>query len=86
MDMIVSGDIATTHGDTTMHPILSLLVGQLSERLLVALLLQILEQVKPLVDGTTTQIDDAVFDALLTALRREQEEAKNARPGHGGEV
>ena len=69
-----------------MHPILSLLVGQLSERLLVALLLQILEQVKPLVDGTTTQIDDAVFDALLTALRREQEEAKNARPGHGGEV
>ena len=69
-----------------MHPILSLLVGQLSERLLVALLLQILEQVKPLVEGTTTQIDDAVFDALLAALRREQEEAKNARPGYGGEV
>ena len=69
-----------------MHPILSLLVGQLSERLLVALLLQILEQVKPLVEGTTTQIDDAVFDALLAALRREQEEAKNGRPGNGGEV
>ena len=69
-----------------MHPILSLLVGQLSQRLLVALLLQILEQVKPLVEGTTTQIDDAVFDALLTALRREQEEAKNGRPGNGGEV
>lgn len=69
-----------------MHPILSLLVGQLSERLLVALLLQILEQVKPLVEGTTTQIDDAVFDALLAALRREQEENKNARPGNGGEV
>lgn len=69
-----------------MHPILALLVGQLSERLLVALLLQILEQVKPLVEGSTTQIDDAMFDALLAALRREQEESKNARPGNGGEV
>lgn len=67
-----------------MHPILTLLVGQLSERLLVALLLQILEQVKPLVEESTTQIDDAMFDALLAALRREQEESKNARPGNGG--
>lgn len=67
-----------------MHPILTLLVGQLSERLLVALLLQILEQIKPLVEGSTTQIDDAMFDALLEALRREQEESKNARPGNGG--
>lgn len=67
-----------------MHPILSLLVGQLSERLLVALLLQILEQIKPLVEGSTTQIDDAVFDALIAALRRQQEESKNARPGDGG--
>lgn len=67
-----------------MHPILSLLVGQLSERLLVALLLQILEQIKPLVEESTTQIDDAVFDALIAALRREQEEAKNARPGNSG--
>lgn len=67
-----------------MHPILTLLVGQLSERLLVALLLQILEQVKPLVEESTTQIDDAMFDALLAALRREQEESKNARPGDGG--
>lgn len=69
-----------------MNPILTLLVGQLSERLLVALLLQILEQVKPLIEESTTQIDDAVFDALLAALRREQEESKNARPGNGGEV
>lgn len=67
-----------------MHPILALLVGQLSERLLVALLLQILEQVKPLVEESTTQIDDAMFDALLAALRREQEESKNARPGNSG--
>lgn len=67
-----------------MHPILTLLVGQLSERLLVALLLQILEQVKPLVEESTTQIDDAMFDALLAALRREQEESKNARPGNSG--
>lgn len=67
-----------------MHPILTLLVGQLSERLLVALLLQILEQVKPLVETSTTQIDDAMFDALLAALRREQEESKNARPGNSG--
>lgn len=69
-----------------MGQILTLLLGQLSERLVVALLLQILEQVKPLIEGTTTQIDDAVFDALLAALRREEEEAKNARPGNGGEV
>lgn len=69
-----------------MSQILTLLLGQLSERLVVALLLQILEQVKPLIEGTTTQIDDAVFDALLAALRREEEEAKNARPGNGGEV
>lgn len=67
-----------------MHPILSLLVGQLSERLFVALLLQILEQIKPLVEESTTQIDDAVFDALIAALRREQEESKNARPGNSG--
>lgn len=67
-----------------MHPILALLVGQLSERLLVALLLQILEQIKPLVEESTTQIDDAVFDALIAALRREQEESKNARPGNSG--
>lgn len=69
-----------------MSQILTLLLGQLSERLVVALLLQILEQVKPLIEGSTTQIDDAVFDALLAALRREEEEAKNARPGNGGEV
>ena len=66
-----------------MSQILTLLLGQLSERLVVALLLQILEQVKPLIEGTNTQIDDAVFDALLAALRREEEEAKNARPGNG---
>lgn len=67
-----------------MSQILTLLLGQLSERLVVALLLQILEQVKPLVEGSTTQIDDAVFDALLAALRRQQEERKNARPGNSG--
>lgn len=67
-----------------MNAILTILVGQLSERLLVALLLQILEKVKPLVEGSTTQLDDAVFDALLAALRREQEESKNARPGNSG--
>ena len=67
-----------------MHPILALLVGQLSERLLVVLLLQILEQVKPVVDGTSTQLDDVVLDALITALRREQDEDANARAGNGG--
>ena len=67
-----------------MHPILALLVGQLSERLLVVLLLQILEQVKPVVDGTSTQLDDVVLDALISALRREEQEASNARPGDGG--
>lgn len=68
-----------------MHPILALLVGQLSERLLVVLLLQILEQVKPVVEGTNTQLDDVVLDALIEALRREEQEASNARPGNSGE-
>lgn len=67
-----------------MHPILALLVGQLSERLLVVLLLQILEQVKPVVEGTSTQLDDVVLDALIAALRREQDEDANARAGNGG--
>lgn len=67
-----------------MHPILALLVGQLSERLLVVLLLQILEQVKPVVEGTSTQLDDVVLDALIAALRREEQEVSNARPGNGG--
>ena len=69
-----------------MHPILALLIGQLSERLLVVLLLQILEQVKPVVEGTSTQLDDVVLDALIAALRREEQEASNARPGNSGEV
>lgn len=67
-----------------MHPILALLVGQLSERLLVVLLLQILERVKPVVEGTSTQLDDVVLDALISALRREEQEASNARSGNGG--
>ena len=68
-----------------MHPILALLVGQLSERLLVVLLLQILEQVKPVVEGTSTQLDDVVLDALIRALRREEQEVSNARPRNSGE-
>ena len=67
-----------------MHPILALLVGQLSERLLVVLLLQILEQVKPVVEGTSTQLDDVALDALIAALRRERDEDANARAGNGG--
>ena len=67
-----------------MHPILALLVGQLSERLLVVLLLQILEQVKPFVEGTSTQLDDVALDALIAALRRERDEDANARAGNGG--
>ena len=69
-----------------MHPILALLLGQLSERLLVVLLLQILEQVKPYVVGTSTQLDDVALDALISALRREQEGAAGARAGNSGEV
>lgn len=67
-----------------MNPILALLLGQLSERLLVVLLLQILEGVKPVVSGTSTQLDDIALDALITALRREEQEAVSARPGNGG--
>ena len=67
-----------------MNPILTALLGLLSERLLVVLLLQILEQVKPLVAGTSTQLDDVVLDALIAALRREQQEAASERSGNGG--
>ena len=69
-----------------MNPILAVLLGQLSERLLVVLLLQILEQVKPLVGGTSTQLDDVVLDALIAALRREQQEGASERPWNGGAV
>lgn len=68
-----------------MNPILAVLLGQLSERLLVVLLLQILEQVKPVVTGTSTQLDDIALEALIVALRREEQGAANARPGNGGE-
>lgn len=84
MDMIASGDIACTYGDLTMNPIFTALLGLLSERLLVVLLLQILEQVKPLVAGTSTQLDDVVLDALIAALRREKEEAASERARNGG--
>lgn len=67
-----------------MNPILALLLGQLSERLLVVLLLQILEQVKPVVGGTSTQLDDIALEALITALRREEKEAVSARAGNSG--
>ena len=67
-----------------MNPILALLLGQLSERLLVVLLLQILEQVKPVVTGTSTQLDDIALEALIVALRREEQEAANARAGNSG--
>ena len=68
-----------------MHPILALLVGQLSERLLVVLLLQILEQVKPVVEGTSTQLDDVALDALIVALRLESQGAASGRAGNSGE-
>ena len=67
-----------------MNPILALLLGQLSERLLVVLLLQILEQVKPVVSGTSTQLDDVALEALITALRREEQGAASGRPGNSG--
>ena len=69
-----------------MNPILTVLLGQLSERVLVVLLLQILEQVKPLVASTNTQLDDVVLDALIAALRREQQEAASERAGNRGTV
>lgn len=69
-----------------MNPILALLLGQLSERLLVVLLLEILERVKPVVSGTSTQLDDIALEALITALRREEQEAVGARAGNSGKV
>ena len=68
-----------------MNPILASLLGLLSERLLVDLLLGILERVKPVVTGTSTQLDDIALEALIAALRREEQRAANARPGNGGE-
>ena len=68
-----------------MNPILALLLGQLSERLLVVLLLQILEQVKTVVSGTSTQLDDIALEALITALRREEQGAASGRAGNSGE-
>ena len=67
-----------------MNPILTLLLGLLSERLLVVVLLQILDEVKPVVTGTSTQLDDIALEALIAALRREEQGAVNARPGNGG--
>ena len=69
-----------------MNPILTVLLTQISERLLVALLLEILEKLRPLVDGTNNQFDDVALDALITALKREQEKANNERAGNGGTV
>lgn len=69
-----------------MNPILAVLLGQLSERLLVVLLLQILEQVKPFVAGTSTELDDIALEALIVALRREEQGAASARPGNSGEL
>lgn len=59
---------------------------QENERLLVVLLLQILEQVKPVVVGTSTQLDDIALEALITALRREEQDAVSARSGNSGKV
>ena len=69
-----------------MNPILTVLLTQISERLVVALLLEILEKLRPLVDGTNNQFDDVALDALITALKREQEKANNERAGNGGTV
>ena len=52
--------------------------------LLVVLLLPILEQVKPVVSGTSTQLDDVALEALITALRREEQGAASGRPGNSG--
>ena len=69
-----------------MHPILALLFGQLSERLVAVLLLQVLEQMKPVVAGTNTQLDDIALDALIVALRSEKKEEAIARPRNSGEL
>ena len=69
-----------------MNPILTVLLTQISERLVVALLIDILEKLRPLVDGTNNQFDDVALDALITALKREQEKANNERAGNGGTV
>lgn len=69
-----------------MNSILALLFGQLSERLLVVLLLQILERVKPMVAGSSTQLDDIALEALITALQREEQGAVSERAGNSGEV
>ena len=69
-----------------MNQILTLLLTQISERLVVVLLLAILEKLRPLVDETSNQLDDVALDALITALKREQEKATSERAGNGGTV
>lgn len=69
-----------------MNAIFTVLLSQISERLVVALLLEILEKLRPLVDGTNNQLDDLALDAMITALKREQEKANDERAGNGGTV
>ena len=58
-----------------MNRILSLLLGLVSERLLLSVLADTLIALRPAVKGTTTPIDDAILEALIKAL---QERAKGA--------
>lgn len=69
-----------------MTQILTLLLTQISERLVLVLLLAILEKLRPLVDDTSNQLDDVALDAMITALKLEQEKATSERAGNGGTV
>lgn len=58
-----------------MNRILSLLLGLVSERLLLSVLADTLVALRSVVKGTATPIDDAILEALIMAL---QERAKAA--------
>lgn len=51
-----------------MNGVTGLLLGLLSERVICGLLADVLKQLRPLVSESSTSVDDAVLEALITAL------------------
>lgn len=51
-----------------MDGMLRLLLGVLSEKMICGLVADVLKNLRPLVSQSSTQLDDAVLEALITAL------------------
>lgn len=52
-----------------MDRIVKLLLGLVSERLLLSVIGDALAALRPVVRGTTTPVDDAILEALIKALQ-----------------